>query len=304
MQLSKYRSYVLPVALLLGVIFHGFCGKAAFISPYIVFTILLLTFCAVDLRKLRPSALDLWLLVIQLSLAVGGYLLVDFLFHDKIVAEGVLAGIICPVAAAVAVISTILGADRERVTTFTIVGNLAVAVAAPIVFSFFGEHRDIPFLLSFWMIFKRIGSIIALPFFVALLLQILLPKVNETLARYRGAAFYLWATVLFITLGQTIDFIFLHGKGNGRSIITLAIAAIVFCAIQFTLGRALGRRYGDKIAGGQLLFQKNTAVGIWMANTYLHPLASVYLACYSVCQNIVNSVQMWIHDRKNERKNE
>ena len=41
-----------------------------------------------------------------------------------------------------------------------------------------------------------------------------------------------------------------------------------------------------------------------MANTYLHPLASVYLACYSVCQNIVNSVQMWIHDRKNERKNE
>ncbi|MBR5055721.1 MAG: transporter, partial [Bacteroidales bacterium] len=189
---------------------------------------------------------------------------------------------------------------RQRVTTFTIVGNLPIAVAAPIIFAFIGEHRDLPFMVSFWQIFKRIASIIALPFFTALLLQIILPKANDTLARYKGTAFYLWAIVLFITLGQTIDFIFLHGKENLASILTLAGASIVVCAIQFTIGRALGKRYGDKIAGGQLLFQKNTAVGIWMANTYLHPLSSVYPACYSICQNIVNSIQMWLHDRKKE----
>lgn len=298
MQLTRYRSYVLPAALLLGVIFHRFCGAAAVASPYIIFTILLLTFCAVDLRKLRPSWMDFWLLLVQFVLGIGGYLFVMSISHNQIIAEGILVGIICPVAAAVAVISTILGADRQRVTTFTIIGNLATAAAAPVIFSFVGVHREIPFLISFWTIFKRIGTMIALPFFTALLLQILLPRVNDRIAGFKGAAFYLWATVLFISLGQTIDFIFLHGKGNLGSILILAASSVVLCVVQFFTGRAIGKHFGDKIAGGQLLFQKNTAVGIWMANTYLHPLASVYCACYSICQNIVNAIQMWIHDRK------
>ena len=139
---------------------------------------------------------------------------------------------------------------------------------------------------------------IALPFFTALLLQVFLPKVNGKISGFKGVAFYLWAIVLTISLGQTVDFIYLHGKGNLGSILVLAACAVVICPVQFFLGRAIGRRFGDKIAGGQLLFQKNTAIGIWMANTYLQPLASVYPACYSICQNVVNSIQMWIHDRK------
>ena len=106
MGLTKYRSYVLPAALLLGVVFHRICGAAAVASPYIIFTILLLTFCAVDLRKLRPAWMDFWLLLFQIAFAVSCYILVINLFHNRIIAEGILVGIICPVAAAVAVIST------------------------------------------------------------------------------------------------------------------------------------------------------------------------------------------------------
>ncbi len=68
-------------------------------SPYIIFTILLLTFCAVDLRKLRPSWMDFWLLLVQFVLGIGGYLLVMSISHNQIIAEGILVGIICPVAA-------------------------------------------------------------------------------------------------------------------------------------------------------------------------------------------------------------
>lgn len=270
----------------------------AVISPYMIFVILLLTFCAVDVRRLKPTMFDLWLILIQVGLCLGGYFLVDRISGNRIVAEGVLVGILCPVASSVAVISTALGADRQTVTRYTIVGNLAVAFIAPVIFSFMGEHQSMPFVQSFLAILKRVGSTIALPFIVTVILQSMLPNVKERIAKYKGWAFYIWAFLLFVTLGQTIDFIYLHGKGQSASIAALAGSAVVVCALQFFIGRRLGSHFGDRIAGGQLLFQKNTALGIWMANTYLNPLASVYSACYSICQNIVNSIQMWLHDRK------
>ena len=123
-------------------------------------------------------------------------------------------------------------------------------------------------------------------------MQFLLPNVNNFIARYKGLGFYLWSVALLFTLGQTIDFIFLHGEGNWISIAWLGGLSILFCIIQFSFGRWLGRRYGDVIGGGQLLGQKNSAMGIWMANTFLSPLSAVFLAFYSVYQNLFNAWQI------------
>ena len=143
----------------------------------------------------------------------------------------------------------------------------------------------------------KIGSTLALPFFIALALQMWLPKVNAAVARVNIAGFYLWSMALLLTLGQTIDFIFLHGEGHWNIILWLGIASLLFCAVQFALGKWIGRKYGDVIAGGQLLGQKNTAMGIWMANNYLEPLTSVVLAFYAIFQNLFNSWQIWYYGR-------
>lgn len=291
--MQKYRSYVLPVAIVLGLILHRWCAMFSFLVPYIIFAILLLTFSAVDIKKLRMSWLDVWLMVFQTTVSLGSYWVLKWVGASNVVAEGVLIGVLCPVASSVAVISCMLGANRETVTAYTIIGNLMVAVVAPIYFSFIGNQQDMPFLESFWMILRRVGSVIGLPFFAAWALQAWCPRGHEFLSRHRGKSFYLWAMALLFTLGQTIDFIFLHGEGNWSSIAWLGVASLLFCIVQFGFGRWLGGHYGDKISGGQLLGQKNTAMGIWMANFYLTPLASVFLAFYSVFQNIWNSWQMW-----------
>lgn len=272
---------------------HRYCAMLSPVAPYIIFSILLLNFTAVDLRKLRMSVMDLWLMLFQGLVSMGSYLLLHLLGANEIVCQGVMIGVLCPVAASVVVISCALGADRERVTTYTIVGNIMVAVVAPAYFSYIGVHPNLGFLPSFWLILRRVGAIIGLPFFCALLLQTLFPKVNKGLSRLKGSTFYLWACAMLITLGQTIDFIFLHGDGQWESIIWLGVAALIFCAMQFAVGKAIGHHYGDTVAGGQLLGQKNTAMGIWMANTFLTPLASVILAFYSIFQNLYNSWQLW-----------
>lgn len=301
MQRQKIRPWVLPGAIVIGLLLHRQLASLREVTPWLIFSILLLNYVAVDMKKLRVTGLDIRLMIFQVVVSLGSYFLFKALGAGEIVAQGVLCGVLCPVAAASVVIATLLGANRETVTTYTIVGNLMVAVVAPVYFSFIGTQQELPFLQSVWLIFRRVAPTIALPFFVALFLQKAAPKVNGFLCRYKGLSFYLWAAALTITLGQTIDFMFLHGREQLGSILLMGGASIVYCIIQFATGKWLGSRYGDRIAGGQLLGQKNSAMGIWIANTYLMPLASVFPALYSVWQNIYNSWQLWRRDARSSR---
>ena len=294
---KKIKPYILPTAIVLGIVFHRWLGLISGITPYLIFTILLLTFCSVKLTALRPSRLEMCIAAFQVLVSIAGYCLTLWLSGNDILAEGVLIGILCPVAASVSVVSCELGAKRETVVSYTVVGNLLVAVVAPAVFSVVGVQQTMPFWTSFWLILKHIATILALPYLIALMLQWWLPKVNAVISGYKGAAFYLWATALMLTLGRTMDYIVLQGKGNETTILWLAVISLILCVIQFTAGKLLGHHFGDTIAGGQLLAQKNSAMGIWMACLYLHPLTSVVLAFYSIWTNLFNSWQLWYYPR-------
>lgn len=300
--MEKLRDYVLPVAIVMGLVFHSYCGLFMEAVPYLIFSILLLNFAAVDMKKMKVTMLDIWLVVFQIVLGVGSYAVLHSLGVNEVIAQGVLAGVLCPVAASVVVVSCVLGANRETVTTFTIVGNLMAVVMIPLCFSYVVGGQEVSFVDTFLMLLRKIGFVIGLPFFIALFFYFVCPQVNGFLSRFKGCAFYFWSFALFTTVGKTIDFIFLNGEGNWGCIIAMAVLSFLFCILQFGVGRWLGGKYGDRVAGGQLMGQKNASMGIWVANTYLLPLASVFLACYSVWQNLFNSWQMWWHDRSQNRK--
>lgn len=298
------RSLILPLAVLFGFLCHQWCTTLVVFVPYLIFTILLLNFTAVEIRKLRllhMTGMNIALLLFQIVVSLGGYLLTKVLGGDEIIAQGILIAIICPVAASSVVISCYLGANRETVTAHVILGNLMVAIVAPIFFSFIGVQQQMPFLESFWLILKRVSPIIAFPFFLALGLQMWIPAANAFINRFKGYSLYIWALALAITLGQTINFIFVHGGDNRQSIIILGIVSVLICAVQFGVGKLIGHKYGDTVAGGQMLGQKNSALGIWMANIYLFPLASVSIALYSIWQNLFNSWQMYMYEKKHKK---
>lgn len=298
------RSLILPLAVLFGFLCHQWCTTLVVFVPYLIFTILLLNFTAVEIRKLRllhMTGMNIALLLFQIVVSLGGYLLTKVLGGDEIIAQGILIAIICPVAASSVVISCYLGANRETVTAHVILGNLMVAIVAPIFFSFIGVQQQMPFLESFWLILKRVSPIIAFPFFLALGLQMWIPAANAFINRFKGYSLYIWALALAITLGQTINFIFVHGDENRQSIIILGIVSVLICAVQFGVGKLIGHKYGDTVAGGQMLGQKNSALGIWMANIYLFPLASVSIALYSIWQNLFNSWQMYMYEKKHKK---
>ena len=293
--MKRYRSLVLPVAIVVGLLFHHYLAMAKPVVPFLIFSILFLNFSSVEVRSLRVRPMHGWLIAFQIFVSLGCYLLLHP--FNELLAQGLLIGILSPVAASVVVIACLLGADRSTITTYTLVGNVGIALVAPIYFSFIGTNVTMPFWDSFLLILSKIAPTLVLPLLLIILLQLFAPKVNNFIARYQGVSFYLWAMALMITLGQTIDFIYLHGAGHIPEIVGLGVASLVVCAVQFAVGKAIGRHYGDTVSGGQGLGQRNTALAIWMSAMYLQPLASTFPALYSIWQNLYNSYQLWRKDR-------
>ena len=106
---------------------------------------------------------------------------------------------------------------------------------------------------------------------------------------------------LTVIIGRTTTFILDHPEADGAVETALAATALVICLVQFRFGRWLGRRYGDAVAGGQSLGQKNTVLAVWMAQSFLDPISSVAPTAYIVWQNFVNSYQLWRKESGGDR---
>ncbi len=69
--MQKYKSLVLPLALLLGYFFRQLCAVLACAVPYVIFGILALTFSGVKLASLRQAELDLMIAIFESFVNLG-----------------------------------------------------------------------------------------------------------------------------------------------------------------------------------------------------------------------------------------
>ncbi|MCH5326128.1 MAG: transporter [Duncaniella sp.] len=287
---------MLPIAMACGVVFHSFMEAVAFIAPWLIFVMLLITFCKVEPREFRITSLSVKLIAVQIVGSVAVYLALLPLSRD--IAEGTFICIFCPTATAAPVITGMLGGSVARLATFSIVSNVTVAVLAPVLFTLMGTEADITFVESVMLIATRVVPLIILPLFVALALRRVAPGVHHSLGSHQGLSFYIWAVSLFIVVGRAVSFIMSEPREAVPEMLWLAALSLVVCCLQFWVGRKVGNGCGDKIAGAQGLGQKNTVLAIWMALTYLHPISSVAPAAYVAWQNTINSVQLYFKNRK------
>ena len=100
-----------------------------------------------------------------------------------------------------------------------------------------------------------------------------------------------------IVTGTTVKNI-VHAQATLLLLGSIAMLGLLLCVIQFAVGRFIGHYFGRAQEAGQGLGQKNTAFAIWMAYTYLTPLASVGPGCYILWQNIINSIEIWQERRR------
>ena len=296
---QRLKPWMLPIAMLAGMVFHDFMGRIEFIAPYLIFIMLFITFCRVKPHEFRITGLSWGLLSVQVIGAIAVYFCLLPLSPD--IAQGTFICVFCPTATAAPVITGMLGGSVPRLATFSIISNVTVAILAPILFTLMGTEADITFMDSLTTISMRVMPLIILPLILALLLLKVAPKVHRAVAERQAISFYIWAVSLFIVVGRAVSFIMDEPAAAVPEMILLAIFSGVVCCGQFWIGRKIGRRCGDKIAGAQGLGQKNTVLAIWMALTYLNPVSSVAPAAYVAWQNTINSAQLYFKAKRDAK---
>ena len=135
--------------------------------------------------------------------------------------------------------------------------------------------------------------------------------------------FYLWVASIIVLMAVVTNTTISTINYQLSTILTLLICSFFACLVQFGLGKLIGyylpaaskgKDYQDvlinpaaapttiagvsSITAGQAFGQKNTSLGVWMANTYLDPMASLGAAAYIIWQNIFNSAQLTIAAHK------
>ena len=243
-----------------------------------------------------------------------------------LVAQGLMVCVIMPTATAAPIIAGKLGGSIQNLTTFSLLSNIATAVIVPAFFPVVHTEAGIEFVAAMLMILRRVTPMLLGPFVAAWLLRLVyewyykqkgVPRRFSLSKRWASMPFYLWILLLIVLISQ-ITYTLLTQEYSGWAIVALCGGSLVACLLQFMLGRWIGYRFPatshgadyqdilinpdaaaysieqkSRITAGQAFGQKNTALGIWMAQMYLHPLSSIGPAAYIIWQNLLNSYQLW-----------
>ncbi len=286
------EKYLLPIAMILGIVFHQPLAVLSLAIPYLLSTMLFITYCRVSWSDVRLTRFHYILLTIQYAGSALVYL--SLRPFNEILAQAAMICVLTGTATSAPVVTGLLGGSIPVTAAYTIISNLSVAFIGPLFLSLVGRSGEtVSFVASFWHIFRSVMPILIVPFVLALLVHKVSPKVHRKIQSAQIVSFYIWAVALTVVIGNITRFVRLRADSNYGLVALIAIAALVICLLQFYFGRRIGRRFDRTVAGGQSLGQKNTVLAIWLTQTYLNPLATLGPGAYVLWQNLVNSWQIW-----------
>ena len=313
--LKLIKAYTLPIAMITGVLSyiiyinipaldhtHQLMSDVVSIAqPALIFCMLFLAFCKVHPRELRPHSWQLKLILTQI-LAFVVLAIPAIIWHDmpgRVIIESAMVCMICPTATAASVVTGRLHGNASCVVSYTCVINLCCAVIIPLVIPLLHDQEAAPtdvsaftaFIDAFSAIIGRVFPLLMLPLLLAFAVRYMMPRLHRWFVKVSYTSFYLWAVALAIALAITTKAIH-HSHETMTSYIGIALVSALSCIAQFYLGRVIGRRHGEPIAGAQSLGQKNTAFAIWMAYTFMTPVTALAGGFYAIWHNIINSYQL------------
>lgn len=308
------KNWTLPISMAIGMTTYSVFafippldGAATFFAPIMdailplfMFLILFVTFCKVDFRRLIPVKWHFWVGVFQVVFVLLIMVVIlgcKLTGNALILMEALLTCIIGPCAAAAAVVTQKLGGNLEEMTTYTFLSNFITALLIPICFPLIEHSGHITFLSAFLKILNEVCIVLVVPMFLAYIVKHHFHRFHRWIINIKDLSYYLWGCSLMIVTGTTLKNI-VHAETATSFLVLIGLLGLVLCITQFAAGRMIGQRFDATIDAGQALGQKNTAFAIWIAYTYLNPIASVGPGCYILWQNIINSVEIWLYRRK------
>lgn len=312
----KLRQWMLAIAILLGVClyfawmalpFGKLYEKAAFqfigvVQPILIFSMLFVTFCKVNIKRLSLKQWHVWGLLLQ-----GGSFLIAALLHQSfasppltILLQAAMLCFITPTATAAVVVVSKLQGNVEETTTYTILNNLLAALFISLLAPFVYDSSFTSLWTRSGHIISRIFPMLVAPLFLAWITRRYFPRWHHLILSAKDLAFYLWAVSLVLAITVSTRSI-IQSQAPLSLLLGIGAISLIACGVQFLTGRRLGKERQSSITASQSIGQKNTVFLMWVGHTYFHPLAAIAGGFYSIYHNLWNSYQL-VHSTKAERQ--
>jgi BASS family bile acid:Na+ symporter len=293
MNKSFFRMLMLGAAFAVGCLLPGLANQREFIRYLLMFM-----FFAVCLQ-LKPSLHSLhWTQGASILYCFALAFLLWFLLrkagHPDL-ALAIFFTAITPTATAAPVIVNLLGGNVEYTTTAFFTSNFCIFLALPAVLPPVVGNSTPGIALE---MLRRILLITLLPLVAAGVLRLFLREKAIRLGKFLSPfTFYAWILVIVLVAANASDFFRQQVDNPSLTTLTIgfiALLTLAICALNFSIGRMLGTP-DFPMECSQTLGQKNTSFTIYLALTYVHPIAALGPTCYVLWHNAWNAWQIYKH---------
>ncbi len=261
-------------------------------SPALLSVMLFISCCGVNFLKMRLNYLHFILLALQIIFSALVFILTLPCSDD--VSGGLLICALTPIAITSVVIAKLLGAKVGNIIAFSLLSNVVAAIYLPFILSEMCGGD-----VSTWQILQMVMPVIIIPMLLSQIMRKISPEVSGWISERNNTSLALWLVLILFIFARTANF-FINEQSDidTMALMQLLVGSLLICVVQFRVGSMVGEHFGDKVAGAQALGQKNTILAVWLASSFISPIAAIAPTAYIIWQNVVNTYRMYCHDHK------
>jgi len=258
----------------------------------------LLFFAFLDF-KFEKEIIDLRhfiLLLITISTSLSVFFIIDPFNHEAAQAAFITA--IGPTAIAAPVIISLKKGKVEFVAFSLLLNNIVITLLIPFLLPvIIRSGADV----SVIDVFIPVIITLSVPFVAAIFLKYSAAKIWRLLLDWKDSSFYILIFTIYIAVSDASNYIGNETNENYSALILIGALSGILCVGLFSLGWLIG---GKKYAAeaSQSLGQKNNAFTIWIATTYMNPIAVIGPVFYVLFQNVYISWELYKHNKLEKRK--
>lgn len=260
-------------------------ADATFLVRYSVMVMLFMSFLHVKPEWSLFRWSHLWLLGLNILSAVGWYLAVAW-WNEDLALLAFLCGIM-PTAAVSPVLAGIFKRSIGYVTLALLLSNLVMALSIPLLLPLLGIQG---ITLTTSDLLLPVAITVLVPMILAQSIRIFSAAAFNWLIKWKNITFWLFIGNVFIAMAKASDYII--REASSWEILLMAFGIIVMItAANFLFGYLIEKKSFRQEAS-LALGRKNTMFGVWLAVTYLPPLAVLGPIGYVITHNLWHSFLM------------
>lgn len=287
------KGFSLLATMLIGVVIPQ-AHVLSFLVQYLLMIMLFFAFLDLKIRQISFHPGVIKVLLANLVTGFGWYFLFSRVNHELGMTAFITA--MAPSAISSAVIVSFLHGRVDFMVAAVLLTNIINALIVPLAIPYV-VGADVQ--ISTWDVLLPVVITMFVPLILSRLSVLLPGKIQAVIHSGKKISFPVWLLNLFIISAKASDFVINEKSGSLTALFQVAGVALVICVFNFAIGAILGgHKYWQE--SSQALGQKNCTFSIWIALTFMNPLAAMGPTIYILFHHLYNTWQIYRFEKRNK----